>query len=295
MILVSDQTQRSTRSHFIHEFKALMPNLPYRPKKGGGVAQPSKMPPDLTTMIQCFEKLHITEPFQKPSPAEKFINISELRLRLYDEIATSATARIRDFSGFFLASKAVYAEAEAEVVNSRTRYFQAEETEWFVYYGKNFNIEKPVRLRDLNVATVMLSFQMLIEADKAYQSDWFDWLHVLLSEGHRRMLRKVAVDRLEFKICPQDSEGFIPISDMHRAVRKVLNGIAGLGQHYHKDWRSDHRTGADAETGSEKRIRHAHNVCDHDMLVVHSGRLLLSKTTLHFARASCFIGSTLPA
>ncbi|KAF3009636.1 hypothetical protein E8E13_007436 [Curvularia kusanoi] len=57
------------------------------------------------------------------------LKIPELRIMLYKGMANSMN-KAGDFSGLFLASKAIYSEAETEIVNFRKKYIAAEELKW---------------------------------------------------------------------------------------------------------------------------------------------------------------------
>ncbi|KAF2626295.1 hypothetical protein BU25DRAFT_459439 [Macroventuria anomochaeta] len=111
---------------------------------------------DVTSLISRLEVWHLAETAPDPSAAEKFINIAELRIMLYNGMANSASNPVRSFSEFFLASKTVYAEAETEGVKFRIKYIEAEEAKWSRFYGDNFFIGRPHGFRDLNTATVKL-------------------------------------------------------------------------------------------------------------------------------------------
>jgi hypothetical protein len=67
-----------------------------------------------------------TESYTEPSAAKKFINVTKLYVLLYEEMACSPMNSTLDFSGFYLASKTVYAETQVKLVELRTMYIGEE-------------------------------------------------------------------------------------------------------------------------------------------------------------------------
>ena len=92
---------------------------------------------EISALASLLEGLHITELPHESTAAERFINVFELRLVLYKEVAKSPAVAVRTFSDLLLASKTVYAEAEAELINLRRKYMGAEEIEWSKVYGND--------------------------------------------------------------------------------------------------------------------------------------------------------------
>jgi hypothetical protein len=102
----------------------------------------------------CSNEVHT--PAGTPA-AEKFFNIPEFRVMLYETIANSATSPVGDFSGLFLSCRKIYAEAETEIVESRTKYIDAEDSKWSEIWGLPVTISKPRYYRDLNTSTVTVT------------------------------------------------------------------------------------------------------------------------------------------
>jgi hypothetical protein len=53
--------------------------------------------------------------------AEDFINIAELRLKLYETITASAPGNLDDFAGFLTAHSSIHHEATPELLKARNQ------------------------------------------------------------------------------------------------------------------------------------------------------------------------------
>ena len=104
-----------------------------------------------TLSEECSNKAHKSV---GATAAETFFNITELRFMLYKTIANSATSPVSEFSGLLLSSRAIYSEAETEIVDLRKKYIDAEESKWSDIWGLPVAINRPLCYRDLNTATV---------------------------------------------------------------------------------------------------------------------------------------------
>lgn len=166
---------------------------------------------EISALESLLGEWHITEPSHEPSAAERFINIFELRLMLYKEVAISLTDAVRTFSGLLLASKTVYAEAGVELISLRRKYMDAEEIEWSKVYGNDISLSRPRRLCDLNTATVTLSRSLFMAgvqiglslAELDFDCRRLQGLQGLSSmPGSPWVLRDLPLDRLEIVIAP---------------------------------------------------------------------------------------------
>jgi hypothetical protein len=127
--------------------------------------------------------------------AERFINIPELRLMLYANMANSATSSVGEFSGLFLSCKAIYSEVETELVSLRKQYIDAEESKWSEIWGLPVTISKPHCYRDLNNVVVTLPINVHLPSSKTVYGYAGLWGH-----GRRNTewpMRDLALPRLE--------------------------------------------------------------------------------------------------
>ena len=129
--------------------------------------------------------------------AEQFINIPELRLMLYGCMAGPKTDQILDFSGLFFASRNIFVEAEAEIVNLRCKFIKDSITFWSNVFGEgNISISNPQNFSHLNTATVTLSRKLFESRFKFTAEDLVPKFPLL----------NVALDRLEVRIATSDEE-----------------------------------------------------------------------------------------
>lgn len=123
---------------------------------------------------------------------------------VYSRMAGPLTDQIRDFAGFFLASKVMYAETEAELVRLRCKSIKDRLAAWSkVYRDGNVSISNPRCFSDLNTATVTLS-RKLFESRLTPPAKEFVPIFPLVN---------VALDRLEFHIASGDKELSIRMED----------------------------------------------------------------------------------
>lgn len=142
----------------------------------------------LPSLTACFDELEIAHTPAEHTAAATFFNIPELRIMLYKEMANSKMNKVDDFSGLFLASKAIYSEAETEIVNLRKKYIAAEELKWSGDWGGQLTISMPSCYRDLNALKVMLPRRRL---------DGQNW-RLVPHNGEESVLRDLALPCLEF-------------------------------------------------------------------------------------------------
>jgi hypothetical protein len=134
----------------------------------------------------------------RATAAQRFIDIAEFRLMLYKNMANSATSSVGEFSGLFLSCKAMYSEAETEIVELRKQYIDAEERKWSEIWGLPVAISKPRCYRDLNTATVTVPMNKHLPG-----SDTLYNYRGLWGDGARNPpwpLRDLALPRLEIRL-----------------------------------------------------------------------------------------------
>lgn len=171
----------------------------------------------------CSNKVHTPT---KSTAAETFINIPELRLMLYKTMADSATSTVSEFSSLFLSSKEIYSEAQIEIVRSRKKYTDAEESKWSEIWGLPVTISKPHCFRDLNNVTVTVP----VNCHMPYSKNLYGY-RGLWGFGRRNPewpLRDVALTRLELILSlpeghPVDNDDWQQIIEVRRATWGLIS------------------------------------------------------------------------
>ena len=171
----------------------------------------------------CSNKVQTPTKF---TAAETFINIPELRLMLYKTMADSATTTVSEFSSLFLSSKKIYSEAEIEIVKSRKKYIDAEESKWSEIWCLPVTISKPHCFRDLNTVTVTVP----VNCHKPESKNLYGYKG-LWGLGRRNPewpLRDIALTRLELILSlpeghPVDNDDWRQIMEVRRATWGLIS------------------------------------------------------------------------
>lgn len=173
--------------------------------------------------------------------AEDFINIKDLRLRLYETIQTSAPGNFNAYSGFLTASSVIYREATSEILKLRTSLLAGEEQRWARELQCAVRIPPPATLFQLREATVLLPASLFSDqyCTTHPQNGWtiFGKIHytregALADPFVQLPLGQLDVDRLSFSIYEDIDHTLICQRLLLDFLRQIRNTISRMHQVY---------------------------------------------------------------
>lgn len=176
--------------------------------------------------------------------AENFINITELRLRLYEAISASAPGNLDAYSGFLAASSVIYKEATSELLKLRASHLASEEQRWTYGFHCAVRMPPPTILFHLREATVLLPASLFSVSRRSAHptqptnpgttfNNVFE-KNIPPVKGNLRKpfghfpLGKINVDRLNFSIYKDADDVQINRHEFHDFVKGLHNPMAEM-------------------------------------------------------------------